>query len=446
MDPQQIALLMQQVQDQAQQIAVLQAQANQPQANVPVAPPAAPVFALTPALANGGFIDLSTTSGIKLQKSIVAPLTNLYDGKAAGLSMFMKDVKHRASRSGWNDNLLKISNQANPPVEYNLITSHRLLSMENIRAHALTYVGQQTRQAQDGFMMYEFLRESLTKSARARIELEANKYTINGFEDGPCFLKVILTKFHVETNATNHHLRKCLMALPAKMMKLKFDIPAFNSYVQETVALLGAGGQTSTDLLVYLFDAYRKVEDKEFGDFIKRQKQDYDDGRQEFTVELLMDRALNKYNQLYQDDVWMVKSKEEEDIIALKAEIKELKSKNLSKGKSKEDKKKPGSDTNKPRKKGEQKKKDGPKYPEWRYKREGDETTKVVSGKTYHWCTKHNMWTLHEPKDCNLDKQNEAKAPGDKNKTSGPPSALRVATRALTAILEESEEDEQDQE
>jgi hypothetical protein len=29
--------------------------------------------------------------------------------------------------------------------------------------------------------------------------------------------------------------------------------------------------------------------------------------------------------------------------------------------------------------------------------------TKQRDGKTYHWCTKHNMWTLHKSLECKLE-------------------------------------------
>ena len=30
--------------------------------------------------------------------------------------------------------------------------------------------------------------------------------------------------------------------------------------------------------------------------------------------------------------------------------------------------------------------------------------TKQVSGKTYHWCVKQKLWTLHVPEECQLGK------------------------------------------
>ena len=43
----------------------------------------------------------------------------------------------------------------------------------------------------------------------------------------------------------------------------------------------------------------------------------------------------------------------------------------------------------------------------WAWKKvtpcKGMKKTKQVSGKTYHWCTKHKLWTLHTPEECRLE-------------------------------------------
>lgn len=275
MDPQAqlLTALQQQLQAQAAEIAVLQAQAAVPQvAPVLPVPPPGP-FALTPALAQVDVIDMSTTAGIKLHKTIVAPLSNPFDGTPSKLMTFLEDVKQRASDCGWDLQLLQVDNQATVNNQVlNLITSHRMLSIENVRAHAAAYVGQQTRLAQDSFMLYEFLRDSLTDSARIRISVEDSKFKVNGTRDGPSYLKVVLMKFHVETNATNFHLRESLHRLPQKMKDLKSNIAVFNDHVHNVILNLAAGGETSSDLIVYLFLSYLATEDNTFKKYIERKE------------------------------------------------------------------------------------------------------------------------------------------------------------------------------
>jgi hypothetical protein len=94
--------------------------------------------------------------------------------------------------------------------------------------------------------MYELLRDYLTESAKMRIALQPERYQVNGINNGPCNLKMILIMFYIKTNATSNFLPlKKLHNLPEKMTKLKFNISKFNTYVQETVFNLSLGGQSN---------------------------------------------------------------------------------------------------------------------------------------------------------------------------------------------------------
>ena len=64
------------------------------------------------------------------------------------------------------------------------------------------------------------------------------------------------------------------MTLPKTIVTLNSDIALFNSTDQEITKELAAGGQASTDMLIYLFLAYQEAEDKDFVDFIKHLSQD----------------------------------------------------------------------------------------------------------------------------------------------------------------------------
>ena len=102
-------------------------------------------------------VDLTKTAGIKLHKAVTTPLMTPFDGSPQKLTSFLEDVKQRATDCGWmtTDGLLIVNNQdlANPH-DYNLITHHCMLSLQNVCAKALTYVGQQTRTAQNAYWMY----------------------------------------------------------------------------------------------------------------------------------------------------------------------------------------------------------------------------------------------------------------------------------------------------
>jgi hypothetical protein len=451
MDPQ-VAALQQELQAQQlliqQQAAQAAAQAAQLTALLqaqqqPVVAPGP--FALTPAEAQQNVVDLSTSTGLKLYKQIVTPLATPFDGSADKLMVFLSSVTDKAASSGWNAGLLQISNQ-DPinPQERNLIQQHRMLTMENVRAHAANYIGQPTRRAQDSRWMYEFLRDSLTESARLRIALQPEAYQVNGINDGPCYLKMILITFYVETNATNFLLRKKLLDLPNKMQQLKYNVPDFNKYVRETVTNLYAGGQTSDDLLVYLFDSYQVVPDHTFRRWYERKKEDYDDMREDITPTALMLAAENKYNQINQAETWEAKSKEEQQILALTAQLKAAtdkmaqysKNKAATKSTPTQDDKAGGEATKANQGKKRLKLKD--RYPEWRFMRSGNQTKHTQDGKTYWWCDSMNMWALHEPKDCNALKNR-------KDKSEQQPSALHIA-KALIAVSSANNQETEDEE
>lgn len=326
--------LQQQLQEQQERIAeqaaqmaalVLQVQQQAAQLQIPV-PQQVQVprpFALTPAQAHQDVIDLSTTAGIKLHRGIVTPLMTKFDGAENRLTSFLNAVTDRAIAANWWNTLLRISNQApvNPRVLH-LITQHRMLSLQNIRAHAATYVGQHTRRAQDASFMYEFLRDSLTEGARTRLALQARHFVIQDFYDGPSYLKVILLTFYVETRATDFHLREKIHALPKKMFELDYDILSFNTHVRETIDQLASGGGESSDLLLCIFKAYAIVPDSDFRRFIQRKRDDYDDGEL-ITVESLMAEAQTKFAQLKQSNKWKAKTHREEAIVVLAAQLRE---------------------------------------------------------------------------------------------------------------------------
>ena len=107
-----IQLLIQQLQQQAN-IAALQAQLAAQAMAQPIAAPV-PIFALTPALEQTGIIDFSSSMGIKVRKSIMAPLTISYNGSSTHLTQFLDEVKCHAMACGWDNNLLMISDQKQP--------------------------------------------------------------------------------------------------------------------------------------------------------------------------------------------------------------------------------------------------------------------------------------------------------------------------------------------
>jgi hypothetical protein len=94
-----------------------------------------------------------------------------------------------------------------------------------------------------------------------------------------------------------------------------------NQHVHENVSDLASGGQVSTDLIIYLFNAYLLMDNHNFKRCIERKNEDYDDNRKAVMPESLMTAAEAKYNQLKQSKTWKAKTPAEEQLIALTAQL-----------------------------------------------------------------------------------------------------------------------------
>eukprot|EP00957_Ditylum_brightwellii_P023678 1787040-Ditylum_brightwellii.AAC.1 len=130
----------------------------------------------------------------------------------------------------------------------------------------------------------------------------------------------------------------------------------------------------------------------------------------------LMLYTLNYYTVRKNRKVWGQKTAEEQ-IVALSSTIEELKDANLQLAKSIKGSSKPKASKPPARGKSNQSAKASPeKYPRlaeiepsdpnfgWMVKppKDGESLTKVVSGKTYHWCPKHKAWVKHSPEQCQM--------------------------------------------
>ena len=96
-------------------------------------------------------------------------------------------------------------------------------------------------------------------------------------------LKTIIEETSIQTNATNTTIRTRLASLAEYMVKIWLDIPKFNQYVEENISALAVGGEKSSDVLVNLWKAYKKADDKQFANFMKRQCKAYKMSKEEMT-------------------------------------------------------------------------------------------------------------------------------------------------------------------
>ncbi|KAI2498807.1 hypothetical protein MHU86_15660 [Fragilaria crotonensis] len=143
-------------------------------------------------------------------------------------------------------------------------------------------MNEDSREAQDSFMLYHCLMNSLTDAAQKQVRTRGNVHP-------SCLVEKV----------------QALLLKVIIMVKLH------------------ARGQETQDLLVNLFKGYKACKDAEFVDYIKKKEDLYEEGG-EVNYQQLMDWALNKFKTRKESEQWCQRTTEEETIIALQAQVNNL--------------------------------------------------------------------------------------------------------------------------
>ena len=396
-------------------------------------------FALAPGLAITGLLDFSTKEHSKIFENATKPMDPKFDLQAKNMHVFIGQIRDRANLYGYKNILTIPITRNGTQTNLNLLDHYGEIPLSSIKAQATTsWINASNRDTQNAFMLFNLLKESLTPEAKSVIQNLTTQYYIDGKPDGPLLFKTIIMKAHVDTRATSTVIRMNLSSLDAYILTVNSNITTFNEYVRAQVYSLAARGEETQDLLVNLFKAYAAASDQSFKTYINDHQNRYDDG-EELTSDELMLKAENKYKALVERNQWNMKSKEEEQIVALNAELKEFKKlqftkkKDNSKNKDKRnDKKKNG----KGKGKGKDNKKD-----EWKLvsPKAGQSQTKVIEGTTWHWCPHHKRWVQHKPSECRLKSQ---ESPPTAAKTVYKPRDKKVSFSNRMEYQSDSSDDE----
>ena len=94
---------------------------------------------------------------------------------------------------------------------WNLLTHYGQLSLDNTRAHAVTYMNMPTRDTQDNNMFYYFLADSLTNEFRTTVLLYADIYMVTNVPVASSLLKQIIILTRVGNPASMMHIREMLI-------------------------------------------------------------------------------------------------------------------------------------------------------------------------------------------------------------------------------------------
>ena len=268
--------------------------------------PPAPAFTLGPGHSHAvlNFDDPNTGATVtKLYYKAISPLEGKFDGEADNLGVFLASIRDRARRFNWQ---WLITVPVDDGTTRNLLTHYGQVSLNNTRAHAMTYVNTPTRDAQDNDMFYYFLADSLTNDFRTTVLLYADTYTVGNIPVASALLKQIIILTQVDNPASTMYIREMLIESKSKLLQLKGSRMEFNQWVRKQMGRLHTWEQEAVDLLYYLWKTYEAAPDDEFVVYIKDLKSQCDDGRATFTAEDLMVWAENKYESrlLDKENTW----------------------------------------------------------------------------------------------------------------------------------------------
>jgi uncharacterized small protein (DUF1192 family) len=418
-----------------------------------VVPPATAVvpFALLPGEANVDPLDWTKAESMKLFNKATTAIDTKFSLIEDNLRTFIEQVRERSRIFNW-ETLLTVADSGG--INRNLLDSYGLVTIENCKAHANSHVGiptgspagtaaAETRIAQDSMMLYQFLLNSLTDAAKLTILSDKDLYYVNGHPSGVCFLKVIIGRSSVDTNAKISLLRKRIARLTETMKnEFKGNVREFNTYVSLQKDQLLGRGQDVSELITHLFEAYLSgVADEEFHRYIETYQNQYDDGM-DITPEKLMQNALTKYDTIMQRKEASSESEnrvialnaeatKDEQVAALTAQIALLQANYAAKG---NDKGKSATKANAAK-----------KIPAWKKIAPAENEPKTIiktindKKKTFHWCPHHQMWTIHSPKDCTYGKDGNE---GSKNPTEQKAEEQKLMiNKALLAFINQDIEE-----
>ena len=377
--------------------AIMQAQQNVP----------AGAFSLSPA-ANNDIIDYSKSAGGKIYSAATKELTTKFSIDAPNIPVMLDEIATRAMAHGWG-NILNVNIAADGAAAQtvNILERRGQVTMGHVTRQSLTYVGTQARTAQNNHQLYVCLSSSLDEESRKKMVNDEAKYLISppGRDAAKCgvaYLKLLLTKAEVDTRATADSIRSKFVTLDKYMQETaKDDITKFNEYVRKNLRALTSRNEQTLDLLTNLFRAYRSCGDRDFQDYIKKLKREHDDSITTLDEETLTAKAELVYNTSIEEGTWKEPTFEQEEIIALRAEMKAAKAVNND-GTSTQSRT-TNSSTQVHQSQQRRQHRGKPKWMKAKLK-DGEAKTKTVDGKEYHYCKVHH-WGSHTDQECSKQQE-----------------------------------------
>jgi hypothetical protein len=156
----------------------------------------------------------------------------------------------------------------------------------------------QTCAKQNYTMMSNCLSNLLSIEAKVRQLTYRKDYTFDGVEIAPLMYKVIMRLATINLIATTQTLRDNLQNLGVFAATVNGDINKINSEFNQNYSQIIARGATINDPIGIIFEAYSVFPCYNFTTYMKRQHDDYLDGKLTITHEALMATAKAKMDYL----------------------------------------------------------------------------------------------------------------------------------------------------
>lgn len=431
------------------------------------APQAVP-FVLVPGGGNANQPwDFTTGNGLKLFQAATKALEPKYNGEDSKLQYFLDAIQERSSTYGM-DSILRINvgTQNNPDIRM-LTSEYGSITLEQIKTHAEVYQAVDDRRRQASAILVSLISNSV--NAETWDELKHKDYSVTvqvgqnpadvTRNDGAILLYQLINMVSVDTRATVSSIMKQLTGpgLSAIMESVKSDIKAFNKKVNMLMVALRARRREVPDCVPALFEAYQSCADSTFVAYIGRKEEMYEDNTiANLDNRTLMAMALEKYKTLVDKVVWMKKSKEELDFIALRSELEQTRKQLTQRPPS--GARRSGTSDRSTGSAGSNSSRQGPKNDgEWAWKsiapKDGEPKTKQFRGKKYIYCPHHGdtKWVLEvnnkgivHATGCRAANRSESGSTATTDSGSSSRSPYRTPTkgdmavaRALASVMED---------
>ena len=385
-------------------------------------PPPSPTFikrSLKPWAQLG--LDLSNSTFSKLYLQEEKPIEEKYNLKSELWENFKRILLDKAVRCCLNS-ILTITNDDSK--DCNIITEFSLLTEANVKAAqqdiwtAVKTSNTEKFTQQDNRIKSQllgtFLLESLTVAARKTIDRTKSKWTLTSdgetFRHGPSILWHIAQEVKPDNGHLIDQLKVKLRSLHVKEFgfSIKTLLTEFDS-ISEEIGDLG-GEYLEDEKQLDFWRATKTMEEKEWSRYVNDQHDQYRElpksGRTKISD--LITKFKKKQTNMENDQKWNKISASDAQILALTSLLLSKSDDASNSNRRKRNNKKKSDDTSSPPP-ASPSAKDKPTfvYPEWRTTApaDGEDTTKEVDGKTYHWCskdhgrTKGGLWGNHKEED-----------------------------------------------